>query len=58
MCMNGNEVHSCDECNTIDYDQFMVKRGEYWFCKECDPGPEPEPDSVDYAECHRNGGWR
>ena len=58
MCMNGNEVETCCECSCSDFDEFMVHRGEFWFCKECDPGEESEPDKVDFMDSQRNGGWR
>ena len=53
MCMNGHEVHTCIECNVSDYDSFMKEREEGWFCRECDPGPTPAPDRVDFADAMR-----
>ena len=46
MSMSGHEVQTCCECHASDYDCFMVEREENWFCKECDPGPEPKQESL------------
>lgn len=46
MSMCGHEVHSCVECNSSDYDCFMIQREGNWFCKDCDPGEELKQESL------------